>query len=339
MTLSERRAAILRLIIADYVQTAQPIGSEALVQRHSLELSSATIRNEMARLEEDGLIHHPHTSAGRVPSHKGYRYFVESLAGEPDLPAEEKLRILHQFHQATSEMAEWLQLAASVLSQSVHNLAVVTAPRAGETKVKHLELVALQHHTGLLVLVTDSVKVRQQVVTFAHPVAQPELTRLANRLGQAWTGLSAADVKAQQADPSSAEGTVAAVVAEILAEEDATAFTQAHVEGLRNVLAQPEFSRSEKLLDLVEAVDERNLPKAIPPESVAESGVTVIIGEENPNDSMRECSIVITNYATPEGHKGAIAVLGPTRMHYPRAIATVRYMGSVMSDVLSKLYS
>ena len=339
MALSERRAAILRLIIADYVQSAQPIGSEALVQRHNLELSSATIRNEMARLEEDGYIHHPHTSAGRVPSDKGYRYFVEALIGEPDLPSEEKLRILHQFHQATSEMAEWLQLAASVLSQSVRNLAVVTAPRAGQTKVKHLELVALHEHTALLVLVTDAVKVRQQVITFPQPVTQMELTRLANRLSQAWSGLSAEQVAAQPADASAAELTVAAVVAEILTEEDTAAFKEAHVEGLRNVLAQPEFSRSEKLLDLVEAVAERNLPKAIPPESVAESGVTVIIGEENPNDSMRECSIVITSYGTPEGHKGAIAVLGPTRMHYPRAIATVRYMGNVMSDVLTKLYS
>ena len=119
MTLPERRAAILQLIIADYVQTAQPVGSEALVQRHGLGLSSATIRNEMARLEEEGYISHPHTSAGRVPSDKGYRYFVESLIGEPELPADEQRRILHQFHQATMAMAEWLDLAAAVLSQSV----------------------------------------------------------------------------------------------------------------------------------------------------------------------------------------------------------------------------
>ncbi|HEX5164896.1 MAG TPA: HrcA family transcriptional regulator, partial [Thermomicrobiales bacterium] len=141
------------------------------------------------------------------------------------------------------------------------------------------------------------------------------------------------------ADSTALDRSIATVVADILAEEDAAAFAEARVEGLRNVLSQPEFSRSEKLLDLMEAVDERNLPKAIPAESVADEGVTVIIGTENPNDSMRECSIVITSYGTPEGHKGAIAVLGPTRMHYPRAIATVRYMGRVMTDVLTKIYS
>jgi heat-inducible transcriptional repressor len=339
VALTERRAAILRLIIGDYVQTALPIGSDALVQRHRLELSSATIRNEMARLEEDGYIHHPHTSAGRVPSDKGYRYFVETLIGEPDLPPDEKLRILHQFHQATSEMAEWLALAASVLSQSVRNLAVVTAPHAGQTKVRHLELVVLHERTALLVLVTDAVKVRQQVINFGQPVTQAELTPLANRLSESWAGLSSNDLVPPAADATTVEGTVATVVAEILAEEDATAFAEARVEGLRNVLSQPEFSRSEKLLDLMEAVDERNLPKSIPTEIVADDGVTVIIGTENPNDSMRECSIVITSYGTPGGHKGAIAVLGPTRMHYPRAIATVRYMGRVMSDVLTKLYS
>jgi heat-inducible transcriptional repressor len=339
VALTERRAAILRLIIGDYVQTAQPIGSEALVQRHKIELSSATIRNEMARLEEEGYIHHPHTSAGRVPSDKGYRYFVETLIGEPDLPSEEKLRILHQFHQATSEMAEWLQLAASVLSQSVRNLAVVTAPHAGQTKVKHLELVALHERTALLVLVTDAVKVRQQVIALPQPVTQAELSRVAARLGQAWSGLSSPEVATPLSDSTALELSIASVVADILAEEDAAAFAEARVEGLRNVLSQPEFSRSEKLLNLMEAVDERNLPKAIPAESVADEGVTVIIGAENPNDSMRECSIVITSYGTPEGHKGAIAVLGPTRMHYPRAIATVQYMGRVMTDVLTKIYS
>src|SRR3712207_5814933 len=182
-----------------------------------------------------------------------------------------------------------------------------------QTRVRHLELVALHEHTALLVLVTDAVKVRQQVITLPQPVTQPELSRLANRLSETWSGLPSQDVAAHPSEPSTLEATVAAVVAEILAEEDAAAFAEARVEGLRDVLSQPEFSRSEKLLDLMEAVDERNLPKVIPAESVAEDGVTVIIGAENPNDSMRECSIVITSYGTPEGHKGAIAVLGPTR--------------------------
>jgi heat-inducible transcriptional repressor len=338
VALTERRAAILKLIISDYVQTAQPIGSEALVQRHRLELSSATIRNEMARLEEEGYITHPHTSAGRVPSDRGYRYYVETLMGEPELPPEDKLRILHQFHQATSEVAEWLQLAAAVLAQSVHNAAVVTAPRVSQVRLKHLELVALQEFTALLVLVTQDVKVRQQVITFAEPVTQEELSRLANRLNHLWAGSDAEAVRARLSDLEARERPVGLAVADILADEEAAVFSDARVEGLRNVLEQPEFARSTKALEILEALDEHNLPNAIPFASVASEGVTVLIGSENRQDAMRECSVIITGYGRPAGPKGTLAVLGPTRMHYPRAIATVRYMGSVMSELARRLY-
>ncbi len=338
MTLPERRSAILRLIISDYVQTAQPVGSEALVQRHGLELSSATIRNEMARLEEEGFITHPHTSAGRVPSEQGYRYFVETLMGEPDLSADDRLRILHQFHQATSEVAEWLQLAAAVLAQSVRNVAVVTAPRVSQVRLKHLELVALQEFTALLVLVTQDVKVRQQVLTFPEPVAQEDLSRVANRLNHQWSGLDAEQIRPLSADLDAGETPVGRAVLDILADEESAAFSDARIDGLRNVLEQPEFSRSTRALEIVEALDEHNLQKAIPFESTPADGVTVLIGSDNRQDAMRECSVIITGYGNPRGPKGTLVVLGPTRMHYPRAIATVRYMGSVMGELLQRLY-
>jgi heat-inducible transcriptional repressor len=338
VTLSERRAAILRLIIGDYVRTAKPVGSEALVVQHGLGLSSATIRNEMARLEEEGFITHPHTSAGRVPSDRGYRYFVEMLMGEPELPPEERLRILHQFHQATSEIAEWLQLAAAVLSQSVRNVAVVTAPRVGQARLKHLELVALQDFTALLVLVTQDVKVRQQVITFAEPVSQEELTRIANRLNHVWSGLDLEQIRARPVDLGAREEPVLRAVTAIMTEEEATMFGDARVDGLGNLLEQSEFSEAKKALKIVDALGEHNLPRAIPFESTPEHGVTVLIGGENREDAMRGCSLIITGYGSRGGPKGSLVVVGPTRMHYPRAIATVRYMGSVMSELLTRLY-
>lgn len=338
MTLTERRAAILRLIISDYVHTAQPVGSEALVQRHALELSSATIRNEMARLEDEGYITHPHTSAGRVPSDRGYRYYVEMLMGDPELPPEEKLRILHQFHQATSEVAEWMQLAAAVLAQSVRNVAVVTAPRVSQVRLKHLELVALHDFTALLVLVTDDVKVRQHVITLTEPVAQSELTRLAARLNQQWSNLDAEQVRARLAELAPVDQPVGRAVAEILGDAETAAFGEARVEGLRNVLEQPEFSRSTKALEILEALDEHNLPNALPLDSASDAAVTVVIGGENRQDAMRECSVILAPYGSAPGAQGLLAVLGPTRMHYPRAIATVRYMGGVMSELLRRLY-
>src|SRR5579883_3448202 len=134
--LTERRAQVLRLIVSDYIETATPVGSEQIVKRHALEISPATIRNEMAKLEEEGYVSHPHTSAGRVPSDRGYRYYVEALMDEPSVHPDEQRRILHQFHQSTAELSEWLGLAASVLAQSLHNLAVVSAPRSASSRLK-----------------------------------------------------------------------------------------------------------------------------------------------------------------------------------------------------------
>lgn len=338
MTLPERRAAILALIIGDYVREKKPIGSEWLVQHHGLGLSSATIRNEMARLEDEGYITHPHTSAGRVPSDRGYRYYVEVLMGEPELPPEERLRILHQFHQATSEITEWLELAASVLAQSVHNAAVVTAPRVGQVRLKQFQLVALHDYAALLVLVTQDVKVRQQVITFTEPVSQEDLTRVANRLNRLWVGLDAEQIRARAGDVGPREEPVYRAVVAILTGEESAPFGEARVEGLRNMLEQPEFAESTKALDIVEALDEHNLPRAIPFESTPDEGVTVLIGAENREGAMRGCSVIITGYGAPGGPKGSLVVVGPTRMHYPRAIATVRYMGSVMSELLHRLY-
>jgi heat-inducible transcriptional repressor len=356
--LTERRAAILQLIVDDYVRSAVPVGSENIVRAHGLGLSSATLRNEMARLEEEGYISHPHTSAGRVPSDKGYRYYVESLMRDPDISDEEKLRILHQFHQAATEIPEWLQLAASVLAHSASNLAVVTAPRGPAAKLKHIQLIELNETTALLVLVTEDIKLHQQVLALPEPLTQEELTRLSARLNQRLSGKGAEAIRAEAARAASAgsigephrraassdentsfEDVVIGIVADTIAMEDSSQYAEPHLEGIGNVLRQPEFSRSDRMLDVLEALEERNLAKVIPFETLAEQGVTVIIGAENRRDAMRDCSVVMTRYsAGDDGPTGAIGVVGPTRMYYPRAIATVRYLGALLSDLMTRLY-
>src|SRR5947209_12381172 len=139
---SERRRAILKIIVQEHVATARPVASETIARRYALGVSAATIRNEMAALEEMGYIHQLHTSAGRAPSARGYRFYVEHLMEEPTLAAEEQRTIAHQFHQAHPELGQWLHLAAAVLAHSVHNAAMVTAPRAPQTRFKHLELIS-----------------------------------------------------------------------------------------------------------------------------------------------------------------------------------------------------
>jgi heat-inducible transcriptional repressor len=337
--LTERRAQVLRLIVSDYIESATPVGSEQIVKRHRLELSSATIRNEMARLEEDGYISHPHTSAGRVPSDRGYRYYVEALMEEPTVSTEEQRKILHQFHQSAVEMSEWLQLAASVLAQSIQNLAVVSAPRSSQARLKHLELVSLHEHTALLVVVLQEVKVRQQVLTLAEAASQDDLSRASRRLISLLAGLSAVEIQAVAAELSPLEEQFRAAVAEIVKTEDVVDFPDPHLEGIRNMLSQPEFSHSARVLDVLDAFDERNIARTIPPADVGEDGVVVMIGSENRDDVLWDFSLVIGRYGEPDGPSGTIAVIGPTRLPYARAIGNVRYVGSVMTEMMKKLYA
>lgn len=336
--LTDRRARLLSLIVSEFVDTATPVGSDALVRRHGIKLSSATIRNEMARLEEEGYISHPHTSAGRVPSDKGYRYYVEALMEERDLPWQTKQTIRHQFHQAGREEDEWVQLAASVLSRAVENAAVITLPRSREARLKRLELLGIQENAALLVLVLQGARVKQQIMLFPEPIEQDRLTAISNHLNDAFSGYSAPEIARSPAQLTQLEWHVANAVRDIMEASDQGGSEDAHLEGVRNVLRKPEFASSDKVLNLLEVLEQRNLPRMIPFQAAEQDGVTVMIGAENAADVMRDYSVVITRYGVPDGVSGAMAVLGPTRMHYPETISTLRYVAGLMSEMLSTYY-
>jgi heat-inducible transcriptional repressor len=338
MTLNERRAQLLSLIVREYVDSATPVGSETMVRRYELPFSSATIRNEMARLEEDGFITHPHTSAGRVPSDKGYRYYVEALMQERDLPRELKETIRHQFHQAGREEDEWIQLAAAVLARAVENAAVVTVPRTAESRLKRLELVGIQETAALLVLVLHQARVKQQVLLFPDPVEQEELSVIANRLNELFAGRSAPEIGRSRAQMTQMEWYVVNAVRDIMDAADRGGYDEAYLEGVRNVLRKPEFATSEKMLNMLDVLEQRNLTRLIPFRQVARDGVTVMIGAENEEDAMRDYSIVVSPYGEPGGIMGAMAVVGPTRMRYSETISTVRFVADVMSEMIRTYY-
>jgi heat-inducible transcriptional repressor len=338
MALTERRARLLSLIVSEYVDSAVPVGSETIVRRFDLPFSSATIRNEMARLEEEGYISHPHTSAGRVPSDKGYRHYVESLMEERDLPAATKQTIRHQFHQAGREEDEWVHLSAAVLARAVENAAVVTMPRTAESRLKRLELVSIQEASALLVVVMQQARVKQQVLIFPEPMEQDQLAAITNHLNHAFEGKSAAEIARSQVQLTQLEWHVANAVREMLASADVSGFDEAALEGIRNVLKKPEFASSDKMLNLLEVLERRNLGKFIPLNEASPDGVTVMIGAENEQDAMHDYSVVVSRYGQPGGISGAMAVVGPTRMHYPRTISTVRFLSQLMSEMLSTFY-
>lgn len=334
--LSERRASLLNLIVQDYVDTAQPVGSKALGNKHGLDVSPATIRIEMARLEEDGFISQPHTSAGRVPSDKGYRYYVESLMSEESLPWAEREMIRHQFHQAERAMEQWFQLAAAVLAHSVSNFAVVTSPRSKETRLRHVQLVPLQEMSALCVVVLNEARIRQQVLGFREPVDQSQLTAAANRINEAYSGFSATELRAAPLPESELEAATVRVASDLM-EQESIALGDVFRDGVREVLSQPEFARSERILELIDVLEQRTLSSAIPVRELAVDGISVVIGSENTHEAMRECSIVVARYGQDGGPSGVVAVLGPTRMRYSRTIPTVRFLSSVLGDLVAQI--
>jgi heat-inducible transcriptional repressor len=341
MSLSERRARILTFIVEDFVDSAAPVGSQTLVERHQLALSSATVRNEMALLEDEGMITHPHTSAGRIPSHRGYRHYVSSLMGERGLSSQEQFKILHQFHQSARELEQWTALAASVLAQSLGNVALVTQPRLFEVRLKHLQLVELTESRALLVAVTADGGVHQHTIELPAPAHQEQLSRMAARLNADFGGKSVAEFPAREAAeaPGPVESVVIATLTRVLLQEQEAAVESPIVQGVREMLRQPEFGHSDRMLDTLEAVDERRLRDAIPSDAVAQGGVAIVIGDENHIGPYQDMSFVLARYGPQGGSGGVLGILGPTRMAYADAVAHVRYVSDVLTELMRKFYS
>jgi len=342
--LTERQARILELVIREYVENAAPVGSQYISRKHEVGASPATIRSEMAELEDQGYLNHPHTSSGRVPTDQGYRYYVEWLMREEELPWEAQQTIRHQFHQVERGHEAWVHLAASILAQAVQNAAVVTPPRTDACRIKHLELVSLHDQTALLVLVLDQARLKQELLTIEDPATQDELAAMAGKLNQLFAGCSARELAARPVELSRAERQVMDTVEQIMRSVDEGGADEAYLEGLRHVLGQPEFADNERALGLLELLDERTLTRTIPLLSLAHEGVTVIIGADNPRlaragEAIRACSVIVTSYGGPDTASGALAVLGPTRMRYPHTISTVRYLSALMSELVAKYYS
>jgi len=336
--LTERQRHILELVIGEYVDSAQPIGSRHISTRYDLGVSPATVRSEMGELEAQGYLNHPHTSAGRVPTELGYRFFVEWLMREEDLPWDTQQTIRHQFHQARGAEAS-MHLAAAVLARSVQNAAVVTAPRTAVSRIKHLQLVGLHETAALLVLVLDEGRLEQEVLNFDEVRDQEALGALAGRLTRQFAGLRAHEVEAKLGNLDGDERLVMEAVASTMRSVDEGSHDEAYLEGLRNVLSQPEFSHSDRVLALLELLDQRLLTRTV--RALAGEGVTVFIGADNPRlaeagEAFRECSVVVGSYGLPGHASGVLAVLGPMRMRYSRTISTVRYLSNVMSELLSE---
>jgi heat-inducible transcriptional repressor len=343
LDLTERQRIVLRAVVEDYVLNAVPVGSQALVEHYGLPVSSATVRSAMAELEALGLLSHPHTSAGRVPSDLGYRTYVESLMRESALDGADQLMIRHQFSQVQLTSNEWLRLAASILATSTRSAAVVTPARARRARFGHVQLVELADHARLVVLVLGDGNVVQrrldrggvEKATTGEPAGQAELDTAAATLNRELAGLSAPQVRRKAAKLTPLAAHVAQVLAQILEESDAVAVEEVFTDGIVNVLEQPEFAGGAKLRGVLEVLQRSDFLEQLVPVLSRRGGVTVIIGHENANDAMHEVSLVFAPYGNEDSALGLLGVLGPTRMPYPRAIPTVRYLSTLMNELIT----
>ena len=342
--LDPRSAAILRAIIEEYVATALPVGSVSLVEKYRLGVSSATVRNVMAELERAGYLQQPHTSAGRVPTDRGYRLYVESI-GEVVLAPVEQLMIRHQFGQVEYASEQWFRLAAATLAGVTHAAGLATPAKADAARVRRVDLVATGDRLAGLVLVLAEGSVRQYLLPLDAPVGQRDLDAVAGRLNVLLVGRTAHEaLTLMPVLPAVAEvDRLAAQAVERIAltprESDAASVEDVFSEGLLNVMEAPEFSESEKLRRVFRVLQDRAYLGGVVHDVTRAGGVRVYIGAENVPVEMHDVSLILAPYGRPGRATGVVGVLGPTRMAYPHAISTVRYVSGLMNELVDTLYA
>jgi heat-inducible transcriptional repressor len=336
MASTERRETVLRVIIEEYITRAAPVASSAIVQKYGLKVSPATIRNDTAYLEREGYVVHPHRSAGTIPTDKAYRYYVELIGEEIELPRVEQYLVRQLSQEAKEELEQWLRTVAALLARLVQNLVVITTPKAVRCRLKHLDLVALQDFMALLIVVLYEAKVRRQVLSFNRKVSQDELTRLANRLTSAYGGMTGSQILAKTDGLPSEERRISESLVEIMGAQDKLDYGEPYLEGLRMLLSQPEFVNSPRTLGILEVLEGEDWLKNIFSQESSKGGVKVVIGEENPEPALQDLSLLASQYGVPDKASGIVGVIGPRRMDYAKAISSLGCLSALLSNSVAE---
>ena len=338
--LTDRQKLILTLVITDYIETAQPVGSGYIVDHWGLDVSSATVRNELVALTELGYLRQPHTSAGREPTEEGYRYFVRQLMGHTDLPAPTKQTITHQFYQAGADVDHWMRLAASVLAHQSQAASLVTAPHPEHSIFKHLELIGTHGRQVLMVLVLSGGEVGQQMLSLAEPVSQEQLSAVAQTINRTCLGLDSDSIATLMPPASTLEQDILKLVTTEMRRSGDVIAGELYRDGLTHVLAEPEFGEMDVARRALRVLEERPLLENLLARTVLSTdlgGVQVLIGGEGTWEELRECSMVLARYGAPGLATGTLGVLGPMRMPYGRTISTVRFMAGLLSNLVEDM--
>lgn len=340
MKLNRRKQQVLEAIVESYIATAEPVSSRTIARKYQLGVSSATIRNEMADLEEMGLIEQPHTSAGRVPSERGYRYYVDWLMRKTHLTAHEETLIHAVFTQKIWELAMLIQQTIKLVTELTDYLVFSLGPQMEHAALQQIQFLPLSPERTLLVMVAETGWVESKIVDLPIPVSVEELDDIAKVFNTYFRGLTFAritrtilqSVYNELSKQRQLLNLVLEIIESILTQESGEAL---YLGGARNILKQPEYRDVKKVHHLLGLIEEENVLRTILTEADP-TGITVRIGKENKYHEIQNCSIVTAVYSLGENALGAFGLLGPIRMNYARAIAVVEYIAEALSKVLSR---
>ncbi len=339
--MDERKKQILNAIIKDYIANGEPVGSRAVAKKYGLGVSSATIRNEMSDLEELGYIEQPHTSAGRVPSDKGYHYYVDYLMQKEQISQEDVYLIREGLSNHLNEMEAYLRSCCSMISHLTNYFTMIALPQQGQGKLEKIQLMPLDDYRVMVVLYTSFGSIRHKVIALNNPVLPQQLAQIEALLADKLTGI---DID------RFSYGLLKRIIGEFdrrqrLLDEAFVLLDQAltddfsqrvFTDGALHMLSQPEFRDVDKLRGVFEVLEADDKVQNLLTKS-EEAPVSVAIGGEMPDESLKNCSIVMANYFINGKKAGTIGVMGPTRMSYPKTISLVEFIANELSNSLSQL--
>jgi len=336
--MENRKEAILRAVVKEFTSSAVPVGSQALHSRYFVNLSSATIRSELAELADRGYLIQPHTSAGRIPTDSGYRYFVDFLMDLEEVPERVRVYINDELGHATADVQGLVERVAMTTAAVTQNASVASAPQGSQGRIKHVDLVSLEPKEVLLILLLEGNLLRQQVVQVSQAANQPELTLLASKFNGTLVGKAGEEVRRRY--DSAVLGLEKEVLGRIVAALDQYEQGAENLvvhDGVRNLLRQPEFAESSRLQQVLEVLEETRYLTVLLRELIGNSDLQIVIGSENASSQLQGCAVVLTTYGPSNHLKGVLGVIGPTRMAYSQTVARLRAVARSASDRMAEL--
>jgi heat-inducible transcriptional repressor len=336
--MENRKQAILRAVVHEFTTSAVPVGSQALQSRYFVNLSSATIRSELAELADLGYLSQPHTSAGRMPTDSGYRYFVDFLMDMEPIPDRVTSYIQDELSAAPADVQGMVERVAMTVAAVTQNASVASAPQGALAKIKHVDLVSLEPKEVLLILLIEGNLLRQQVVSTTQPATQAQLTRLTARLNASLGGRASDEARRHyDAAPLGLEKELLGrVIAVLDLYEKGSEGLVVH-DGVRNLLRQPEFAESSRLHQVLEVLEETRYLTVLLHQLIGDSDLQIVIGSENMSSRLQGCTVVLTSYGPTDRLKGVVGVIGPTRMAYSQTVARLQAVARGASDRMAEL--